>query len=166
MREADERAARARGQVDELLTRLDALIEGARDFIGTRRGAVGPEARTRLAEAERLRDQALGQRDQDPEGALATVRRAQQLAADAQQLAQYDVDQTQNWGGGPGGMGGRRGGTNVGGMILGGILIDSILRGGGGGGWGGGWGGGGGGGGFGGGGFGGGFGGGGTGGGF
>jgi len=165
MREADERARRALGLLDDLIGRLDSTLRATSDFIATRRGAIGPEARTRLAEAERLRTQALDQRGHDPEQALESGRRAQELAVEAQQLAQADVDHQQEFAG----VGGQRGGggfNNVGGMVLGGILLDSILRGGGGfggghhggGGDGGGWGGGGGdGGGFGDGGFGGGF---------
>ncbi|GIG22597.1 membrane protein [Cellulomonas chitinilytica] len=169
MREADERARRALGLLDDLIGRLDSTLRATSDFVATRRGAIGPEARTRLAEAERLRSQALDQRGHDPERALESGRRAQELAVEAQQLAQADVDHQQDFAG----VGGRQGGgfNNVGGMVLGGILLDSILRGGGGfggghhgGGWsdggGGGWGGGGGdggGGGFGDGGFGGGF---------
>ncbi|MBO9553058.1 TPM domain-containing protein [Cellulomonas sp.] len=166
MREADERARRALGLLDDLIGRLDSTLRATSDFIATRRGAIGPEARTRLAEAERLRSQALDQRGHDPEQALESGRRAQELAVEAQQLAQADVEHQQDFAG----VGGRQGGgfNNVGGMVLGGILLDSILRGGGGfggghhgGGWsdggGGGWGGGGDGGGFGDGGFGGGF---------
>ncbi|MGY4643791.1 TPM domain-containing protein [Cellulomonas sp. URHB0016] len=170
LRESDERARRALGLLDDLMGRLDSTLRATSDFVATRRGAVGPEARTRLAEAERLRTRALDERGRAPEQALESARRAQELAVEAQQLAQADVDHQQDFAG----VGGRRGGDQfggVGGMVLGGILLDSILRGGGGfggghhgGGWGdgggGGWGGGGGdggGGGFGDGGFGGGF---------
>ncbi|NKY39492.1 tryptophan synthase subunit alpha [Cellulomonas septica] len=93
-------------------------------------------------------------------GERATVgSRAEQLVADAQYLAQADVEQADAYRYQSTGQRGMGGGLNgVGGMVLGGILLDSILRGGGG--WGGGGGGGGGGfdgGGFGDGGFGGGF---------
>lgn len=172
-REQDEANRRALGLLDQTLGRLDSALRATTDYVDTRRGAVGPEARTRLAEGQRLRDQAVAQRQTDVQGALATAQRAEQLVAEAGRIAQDDVERSDDQRGGPWG-GGRGGGGNLGGMILGGILIDSILRGGGGwghggGGWGGdggGWGGGGDGGGFGGGGFGGGFGGGGDGGGF
>ena len=169
-RERDEANRRALGLLDQTLGRLDSALRATTDYIDTRRGAVGPEARTRLAEGQRLRDQAVAQRATDVQAALATAQRAEQLVAEAGRIAQDDVQRSDDQRGGPWGNG-RGGGNNIGGMILGGILIDSILRGGGGwghggGGWGGGGGFGGGGGGFGGGGFGGGFGGGGTGGGF
>ena len=173
-RDAEERGRRALSLLDDTLGRLESAVRATTDYVSTRRGAVGPEARTRLAEADRLRLRALDQRATDPEAALATAQRGEQLVAEAQRLAQLDVENAQRYDDDR--RGGQGGGTNLGGMVLGGILIDSILRGGGrgGGGWGGGggsWGGGGfGGGGFGGGGrgggFGGGFGGGGRGGGF
>lgn len=161
LREARERADRARSLLDETLGRLRSALRATSDFVATRRGAVGPEARTRLAEAERWYRQAEDQAGTEPEAALESARKAEQLVADAQHLAQADVEQADAYRyqstGGQRGMGG--GGLNgVGGMVLGGILLDSILRGGGG--WGGGGGGGGGGfdgGGFGDGGFGGGF---------
>lgn len=170
-REAEEQGRRAQAQLGEALGRLDSALRATTDYVDTRRGAIGPEARTRLAEGARLRQWAIDQRVTDPVAALDAARRAEQLVMEAQRLAQADVaradqdrDQWDRRGGGGGGPF-----NGVGGMILGGILIDSILRGGGGfggGHHGGGWGGGGDGGGFGDGGFGGGFGDGGSGGGF
>lgn len=155
MRDKAERDLRAQQQLDDLLGRLESTLRATADFLSTRRGAVGPEARTRLAEAQRLRSVALDQRPVDATAALATAQRAEQLAREAADLAQQDVDRAQSF------QGGRPGGgvNGVGGMVLGGIVLDGILRGGGGFGGGGGWsgGGGGGGGGFGGGGHGGGF---------
>nr|WP_246280983.1 TPM domain-containing protein [Cellulomonas humilata] len=146
-RDAVEQDRRAQRQLDDVLGRLESTLRATGDFLSTRRGAVGPEARTRLAEAERLRVIALDQRPADASAALATAQRAEQLAREAADLAQQDVeraDQLQVGGGQPGGRGG--GLNGVGGMVLGGILLDSVLRGGGGFGGGGGWGGGGGGG--------------------
>jgi len=137
-RDAEERGRRARALLDDTLGRLDSAVRATTDYVSTRRGAVGPQARTRLAEADRLRLRALDQRATDPEAALATAQHGEKLASEAQRLAQIDVENAQRHddhrGDGPGG------GMDVGGMILGGILIDSILRGGGrgGGGWGGG----------------------------
>ena len=136
MREAQERARRARQLLDQTLGRVDSAVRGTTDYVETRRGAVGPEARTRLAESQRLLRTAIDQRDTDPERALGAAQQAERLVREAQQLAQRDVDwYDQQRRGGPGGGGGGLG--DVGGMVLGGILIDSILRGGGGG-WGGG----------------------------
>ncbi|MGW6132473.1 TPM domain-containing protein [Cellulomonas sp. NPDC055163] len=133
-RERAEHDARARAQLDDLLGRLASHIRAVHDYIETRRGAVGPEARTRLSEAARLAQQAHRDAATDATGALALAHRAGELAGQAQQLAQLDV---QDWEdqrrqrSGYGGIGG--GGSNVGGMVLGGILLDSLLRGGGGG---------------------------------
>jgi hypothetical protein len=147
MREAQDRSRRAAGHLEEALGRLDSALRGTTDFVDTRRGAVGPEARTRLAEAGRLFNAALDQRTTDPERALDSARRGEQLVVEAQRLAQRDVEYAEQqqmqgaYGRGRGGMGDTVNG--IGGMVLGGILLDSILRGGGGG-FGGGWGGGGG----------------------
>lgn len=147
MREAQDRSRRAAGHLEEALGRLDSALRGTTDFVDTRRGAVGPEARTRLAEAGRLFNAALDQRTTDPERALESARRGEQLVVEAQRLAQRDVEYAEQqqmqgaYGRGRGGMGDTVNG--IGGMVLGGILLDSILRGGGGG-FGGGWGGGGG----------------------
>ncbi|MCG7288413.1 TPM domain-containing protein, partial [Cellulomonas sp. ACRRI] len=133
MREAQDRAGRARQLLDQTLGRVDSALRGTTDYIETRRGAVGPEARTRLAEAGRMFRAAVDQRDTDPEAALGQAQQADRLVREAQQLAQRDVDwYDQQRRGGPGGRSG--GGLgDIGGMVLGGILIDSILRGGGGG---------------------------------
>lgn len=139
MREREEQARRALALLDEVLGRVDSSIRATTDYINTRRGAVGPEARTRLVEGQRLRDQAISERATDPARALGTAQRAQQLVDDAIRQAQQDV-QRHDWDDDFRPRGG--GSNNVGGMILGGLILSSILRGGGGGG--GGWGGGGG----------------------
>jgi len=130
MREAQDRADRARQLLDQTLGRVDSALRGTTDYIETRRGAVGPEARTRLAEAHRLFRVAVDQRTTEPEQALGAAQQAERLVREAQSLAQRDVDwydRNQRGGGGDSGLG------NIGGMVLGGIIIDSILRGGGGG---------------------------------
>lgn len=66
-------------------------LHAASDFIATRRGAVGPEARTRLAEADRHLSMAEAEAAGDPVAALDTARRAAMLAQDADALARYDV---------------------------------------------------------------------------
>ncbi|MFD5816246.1 hypothetical protein [Streptomyces sp. NPDC127038] len=84
-----------------------SALGGAACFIGTHRGAVGSEARTRLAEARRL----LGP---DPVP-LSEVLRADGLAREARRLAERDVRAYGNPSGG-------RGGAGAGGAVLGGIL--------------------------------------------
>lgn len=155
-RESAEQAARAAALLRDTIGRVDSQIRATNDFIETRRGAVGPEARTRLSEAIRYLGEARSLQPADPVRALATAQQADSLAQAAAQLAQRDASAWESQQNGPGMFGGGSGGgSNVGGMVLGGILLDQILRGGGGGGRrsGGGFGGGFGGGGFGGGGF-------------
>lgn len=142
IRNQQDQARRAQASLQQTIMSAQAQISATSDYITARRGGVGTEARTRLAESQRNLDYALSISRNDPVTALTYAQQAHALAAQAAQLAQADVD---NFGGyanqgfGGGGMfGGRGGGGGLGGAILGGILINSILHGGGGGGWGGG----------------------------
>lgn len=149
-RNAAEQRARAEAQLGRSLATARAQVQAAEDYLVARRGAVGAEARTRLAEAGRLLVEAEAQAAADPATALASAQRAESLARTALSLAQQDVGGFGGGaGGGYGGFGGSPGGGGGGGgdlfgAVLGGILINSVL-GGGGGGFGGGFGGGGGG---------------------
>jgi hypothetical protein len=139
-RDADQRARRASASLDQALLTARSGIAAAGDFISTRRGAVGPEARTRLAEAQRHLDLAVAQGRTDPVGALREAQQADALAQQALQRAQSDVS---GWGGGygpggygggygPGGFGGGyggRGGVDLGALVLGGILFGGGGRG-------------------------------------
>ncbi|WP_139004785.1 TPM domain-containing protein [Arthrobacter crystallopoietes] len=133
IRDAQERARRARESLQHTIMSAQAQISGTSDYIQARRGGVGSEARTRLAEAERNLAYALQIAESDPEQALNYAQQANALAQQASQMAQQDVDGFGGMGGmggfGGGGMFGGRGG-GLGGAILGGILIDSILHGG------------------------------------
>ncbi|WP_336712604.1 TPM domain-containing protein [Arthrobacter sp. USHLN218] len=130
VRDAQDRARRAREVLQHAIMSARAQISGTSDYIRARRGGVGSEARTRLAEAERNLDYAIQIADSDPEQALNYAQQASALAQQAGQMAQQDVDGFGGMGGfGGGGMFGGRGG-GLGGAILGGILIDSILHGG------------------------------------
>jgi predicted nucleic acid-binding Zn-ribbon protein len=143
IRNQQDQARRAQASLQQTIMSAQAQISATSDYITARRGGVGTEARTRLAESQRNLDYALSISRNDPVTALTYAQQAHALAAQAAQLAQADVD---NFGGyanqgfGGGGMFGGRGGGGggLGGAILGGILINSILNGGGGGGWGGG----------------------------
>jgi tetratricopeptide (TPR) repeat protein len=141
VRDRQQRAQRARASLEQAVLAARSEISATHDFITTRRGAVGGEARTRLAEAQRQLDQAMHLAESDPESALARAQQADALAEQAGQLARADVGAYSTPGGG-GMFGG--GGGGLGGAILGGILIDSMLGGGRRGGFGGGFGGGGG----------------------
>ena len=134
-REHADQVARAQAHLGQTMGRLTSRIRAVADFIETRRGAVGAEARTRLAEAARLAQVAQTAADTDPMSALSAAQQAEQLAVQAQQLAEADVARwQQSQGGGFGGFGGG-GGVNPGSLVLGGILLDQILGGGGRGGW-------------------------------
>ena len=101
------------------------------DFIDTRRGIVGPEARTRLAEAVRHIGAAEQKRSTDPAEAIAHANGAAMLASQAQTLATADLQNAQRSYMGPGGpFGGRGGGGGNIGAMIGGILIGNILSGG------------------------------------
>ncbi|MDO8152279.1 YgcG family protein [Isoptericola sp. b408] len=125
-RHRSEADARARALLRDVLGRTESHLRSTRDYVTTRRGAVGPDARTRLAEAERLVAQAREQQASDPQAALATAQQAERYGQQAAQMAQQD---TGGWDAGQGTVGSRRG-ADIGGMILGGILIDSMMRGG------------------------------------
>jgi LPXTG-motif cell wall-anchored protein len=143
-REEQEQAQRARAALEQTLSGARAKIEAADDFITTRRGAVGADARTRLAEAKRHYEQSLATAAGDAPAGLEHARTADGLAEQALRIAQQDVA---GYGGGPTtslpGMPGG-GGGGLGDLLMGGILIDLLLGGRGGGGGGGGRGGGGG----------------------
>ncbi|MFC7848938.1 TPM domain-containing protein [Arthrobacter sp. NPDC057388] len=139
IRDQQEQARRAQASLQQTIMSAQAQISATSDYITARRGGVGTEARTRLAEAQRNLDYALSISRNDPVTALTYAQQAHALAAQAAQLAQSDVDSFgyANQGYGRGGMFGGGGGGGLGGAILGGILINSILNGGSGGGWGG-----------------------------
>ncbi|MGY1772872.1 TPM domain-containing protein [Blastococcus sp. SYSU D00813] len=135
-RDAQARARRAAAALDPALLNARSAIAAAGDFIATRRGAVGPEARTRLAEAQRHLDAATQLGGSDPVTAVREAQQAEALAAQALQRAQSDVS-TWNSGYGGGGYGGGYGpgfgggfagpgygrGPDLGSLVLGGILL-------------------------------------------
>jgi hypothetical protein len=126
---AEERAATERlaRTLEQALFTASSRIRAVSDYIDTRRGSVGPEARTRLAEARRRLDAAQDMRGTDVAGAISQANGAATLAAAAQSLAKADVQAAQReyYGryGGPGG-------GNDTGAMLGGIIIGNILSGG------------------------------------
>lgn len=128
-RDAQARAQRAQQALAQISTQASAQISAADDFIAARRGAVGAEARTRLAEARASLATAQQIQVSDPAQALPHAQRAEQLASQAIQAAQRDVGAFD-----VSGYGGSRGGGSNGmmGAVLGGIALNSILSGGGG----------------------------------
>lgn len=132
VRDAQQQAERATQQLNLLMTQAQGQVSAAEDFITSRRGAIGAEARTRLAEAGASLVQARQLQQSDPAQALQFAQRANDLASQAIQYAQNDVGAFQGggiFGGGGGGNSG--GGGNMMGAILGGIVINSLLGGGG-----------------------------------
>ncbi|GAA3514057.1 TPM domain-containing protein [Aeromicrobium panaciterrae] len=128
VRAAAAEAEKARVALSESLGRVTSRVKAVSDYIETRRGAVGAEARTRLSEAARHLDRAQQTLQTDPAASLEALQKAEAFVNEAEQLAQNDVgswerSQRQQSGGG---------GLNS--MVLGGILIDALGRGGGGGG--------------------------------
>ncbi|MFE4793641.1 TPM domain-containing protein [Streptomyces sp. NPDC056708] len=129
-REQEQGDRRARSLLDRATLTARSAIAAAADYITTNRGAVGSQARTRLAEAQRRLDRSRELAGTgDPQGALAQAQQADSLAGQARSLAEQDV---RSYGGrsGPGGMQG--GGGGVGGAVLGGIILGGLLGGGGG----------------------------------
>ncbi|MGZ9933145.1 TPM domain-containing protein [Streptomyces sp. NC-S4] len=126
-RERESGRQRAVALLDQALLAARSSSGAATDYITTTRGAVGSQARTRLAEAGRHLERAVSVAAADPAGALAEAQRADGLARQAQQLAEQDVRAFQD----P--YAGRRHGGGQGGAVLGGIILGEILRGGGGG---------------------------------
>jgi uncharacterized membrane protein YgcG len=133
VRDAAAQAQRAQQMIGQQIMQAQAQVSAAEDYIVARRGAIGAEARTRLAEAGAALVQAQQLQAANPEQALQYAQRANQLAGQAIQYAQHDVSAFQG-GGGSGMFGGGSGGNGgMMGAVLGGIVINSLLGGGGGG---------------------------------
>jgi hypothetical protein len=128
----EHQAAKRLGRAfDQALFSAQSRVRGVSDFIDTRRGSIGPEARTRLAEAVRQLQAAQDKRATNLSEAIAHANGADMLAGQAQTLASNDVQAAQRsytsgWGGG--GTGSDMGGV-IGGIIIGNIL-SGALRGG------------------------------------
>jgi uncharacterized membrane protein YgcG len=130
-----ERRAKANAAAQAGIHAAEMSVARAQDYMDARHYPVGRAARTRLAEAQRLLDEARGVADADPERAAETARRSASLADEAQNRAASDFESS--------GMGGNviingraygRGsgwGDDFSGALIGGI-IGSILSGGGG----------------------------------
>jgi hypothetical protein len=112
-REAAERERKAAAALEQAVLTARSSVAAAEDFVATRRGAVGAQARTRLAEAQRHLQQAGGP---DPVAALQEAQQADALAQEALRIARTDVSQWSR----PGAT--TSTGADLAGMILGGIL--------------------------------------------
>jgi predicted nucleic acid-binding Zn-ribbon protein len=132
--EEQETAERLNRTLEQALFTAQSRVHAVSEYIDTRRGSIGPEARTRLAEASRQLEAAQDNRASDVSEAIAHANNAGTLAAQAQSLADDDVRSAQLAYTGRYGSGGNHMGAMMGGIIIGDML------GGGGGGFGGGWG--------------------------
>lgn len=115
-------AERLHRSLEQALFTAQARVRAVSDYIDTRRGSIGPEARTRLAEAKRHLQAAQDTGATNPTEAIAHANAASTLAATAQSLANGDVQTMQR-------AYTRRGGSDMGAM-LGGIIIGDLLSGG------------------------------------
>ncbi|MCB0931636.1 MAG: TPM domain-containing protein [Mycobacterium sp.] len=129
-REATERLNKS---YDQALFTAQSRVRSVSDYIDTRRGSIGPEARTRLNEAVRQLEAAQSTRKTDINEAIRRANGASMLAAQAQHLANNDVQAGQRQY-----QAHYRGGQSDMGAMVGGIILGNILRGGFGGGFGGG----------------------------
>ena len=127
LRQRAATAEKTLARLTELLGHTNAQIGAVSAYIDTHRDAVGPEARTRLADGVRHVEQAQALASGEPEDALTEANRAARLVHEAQVLAEHDVSPTTEHGPqDPGGASTRAGTAEV---MLGGILIEQILRG-------------------------------------
>jgi hypothetical protein len=107
---------------EQALFTAESRVRGVSEYIDTRRGSIGPEARTRLAEAKRQLEAAHARKSSSLTEAIAYANGASTLAAQAQSLANADVQSAQR-------AYARRGNGDTGAM-LGGIIIGDLLGGG------------------------------------
>ena len=121
-REEAEKQART---LEQAMFTAQSRVKSVSDFIDTRRGSIGPEARTRLSEAARQLEAAQAKKDANPAEAIAHANGAAALAAQAQSLANDDVRRSQQTV-----YGQQYGGNSDLGSVIGGIIIGNILRGG------------------------------------
>lgn len=119
-----ERLART---ADQALFTARSRIRAVSDYIDTRRGSIGPEARTRLAEAHRHLEAAESGRSADVDAAIGAANAAAAAATSAQSLAKADAQAAQA--AHYGDPGGYRGGDPTG-ALLGGLIIGDLLGGG------------------------------------
>jgi uncharacterized membrane protein YgcG len=135
IRATAEQRTREKAALDAQMRSASSAVDRAADYIETRRGGVGQQARTRLAEAQRHWEDARAAYSADPARALQEAREAERLAGTAYSIAQGDFDQYDR--GSSRGGGGGGGGSDLAGGIIGGIIGGMIMGGGRGGGFGG-----------------------------
>ena len=108
---------------EQAMFTAQSRVRAISEYIDTRRGSIGPEARTRLAEAKRQLQVAQDKRTTNLTEAIAYANGASAWAAYAQSLANADVQSAQR-------AYSRRGAGNDTGALIGGIIISDLLSGG------------------------------------
>ncbi|MDR3659374.1 MAG: TPM domain-containing protein [Mycobacterium sp.] len=121
--EENAAAQRLRQSLDQALLTAQSRVRGVSDFVDTRRGSVGPEARTRLAEAQRRLDAARSAAGTDLPAAIEQATAAAELAAEAQALADADIGAAQR---AYAQAQGTSAGAELGGIIIGGLLSGAL----------------------------------------
>lgn len=122
--EEREAADRLNRSYQQALATAQSRVRSVSDYIDTRRGSIGPEARTRLNEATRQLEAAEATKKTDIDEAIKRANGASMLAAQAQQLANADVQAGQRQ------YQSARGGQSDMGAMVGGIILGNILTGG------------------------------------
>lgn len=107
---------------EQAMFTAQSRVRAVSEYIDTRRGSIGPEARTRLSEAKRQVQVAQDKRTTNLTEAIAYANGASAWAAYAQSLANADVQSAQR-------AYSRRGGNETG-ALIGGIIISDLLSGG------------------------------------
>jgi uncharacterized membrane protein YgcG len=115
-------ADRLNRSLEQALFTAESRVRAVSEYIDTRRGSIGPEARTRLAEAQRQLQAAQDKKSTNLTEAIAHANAASTLAATAQSLANADVLSAQR-------AYSRRRGNDTG-ALIGGIIIGDVLSGG------------------------------------
>ncbi len=124
---AEERdaAERLKKSYEQALFTAQSRVRSVSDYVDTRRGSIGPEARTRLNEAVRQLEAAQTVSKTDLNEAIKRANGASMLAAQAQQMANDDVQAGQRQY-----QSRYRGGQSDMGAMVGGIILGNILTGG------------------------------------
>ncbi|WP_324012062.1 TPM domain-containing protein [Microbacterium sp. JZ37] len=90
-RDAVERRRRSEQMLEQTILQARSQVSAAEEYVSARRGGVGSDARTRLAQAGAELARAEGLRQSDPAAALGHAQSALRLANDAISLTQSDL---------------------------------------------------------------------------
>lgn len=138
-REAASRPIPSIEHVRNNIATADRSLAVASSLINGHRGWIGADARTRFAEAQRIRSEidTIPEAEETRDRRLELARRVHSLAEDSVKLAQRDIDSSKpdnddwgSWGNQRDRGGDRRNqGSNILGPVIGGVILGSILDG-------------------------------------